>query len=1549
MAKIILNVRVALGACILLIGGLQIMSLFRISVVTLESSDKSWWPTPQSIRNKNFGPMLDLLTLAGETVDDKTKRMLPDWPTVTKVIGASEPIILGLQHCPSLDKEETILAVAGMFNSGTNNLYQLLKLNCDIPSSKYLNKFGNPMVRVRWQTPWGKHRPAESRDEIDATTKQPNPTYLDSAWDPQSIFPVVSIRDPYTWMQSMCRKKYNSDWFYTDAHCPNLVPNLIDRQIYRRTKKRTFVTNPNYPSDKIKVRGGERDDTGFHLESESTPVKVRYNTFNITYDSLAHLWNEWYQSYITADFPYLLIRAEDLIFFPEQVTQQVCECAGGTMNENFLLVQEDLKKNDKIGIRGSRDMGSMLIRYGSGRMRTHQMTKEDFEYANKHLDGDLMKLTNYSHPEKLEVVPPKAPPQFQTPPKKVLPLIKSKRHQPLIDLLYQAGESVDKETLKILPSWDEVTSVIGSTKPIIHGLEQCPTFDKREMILAVAGMFNSGTNNLYQLLFKNCELRSSKYINAKWNEPQIRVRWQTPWGKHEVAQKRNWIHSNTTRPNQSYLDDNWDPEMILPVVTIRDPYTWMQSMCRKGYRAEWFYTDAHCPNLVPNIIDRQIYRRTKSRTFVTNPNFKTDKIKVQSGQHDDTGFRPDRENVPVKVRYNSFNTTYDSLAHLWSEWYQGYMDSGAPFLLIRAEDLIFFPEQVVKQVCECVGGKMEDKFSLVQEDLKSNSNHNMRSTESRDMTSMFARYGSGSKRTKQMTNDDLAFAKKHLNGSLMKTNAYKHPEKLEDQPHNEISKASPEPSLFGSVFSAMNVFTAFSKKVVPPMKSKSHQPLIDLLTLAGEPVDQSTLKILPSWSTVTAVIGSTEPKILGLDQCSSFDKAETILAVGGLFNTESNKLFELLRMNCEIESKQHKRFRLRFGFPWGKHEPAEMRDKSSSHYTDNEWSLDTILPVVAVRDPYTWMQSICTLPALQPGLVTWFSTDQHCPNLVPSETDAKVFQRMKSRTFIKNPNKRGDSIKVLYGAWDDAGFRPESDHVPIKVNYNNHSVIYNSIIQIWNDWYRSYWNADFPGLFVRAEDLMFFPQQVTQKVCECAGGKMKENFSLVKKKKKEKEGAGKEHSHDLTNLMIKYGSGTMRTRQLTEHDLTYAKQHVDSDLMLAFGYEHPERLEVVLPTAPIPLKIPHKPGPPKPRSKKLIPKLTVSTVDKEPLIDLLRDAGERVTDADVERLPTWTQVTSLIGDSPKILGLEQCSSFDKSEAILAIAGMLNTGTNLLYSLLHENCDIFSSVFSDSLGYAKERVRWQVNWGKHELPMFRESRDVFTDNSYDIDDVIPVVTTRDPYSWMQSMCRKPYVAAWFFTDKHCPNLILTQEDRETFAKYQEWSDQHNAAESPRDWITTYETSNDFVVGEPRMVGGLHVKYVAPLPTEDTVPVTMHYNSVNMTFTSLPELWNAFYRAYIADDHPAILLRVEDLIFFPKDVTKAICECAGGKIHDMDNFNYITKALKGDTAEAKYSMVDLLVRYGSAEKRTTQMTREDLAHAKETIDTDLMDLYGYNHPI
>ena len=68
---------------------------------------------------------------------------------------------------------------------------------------------------------------------------------------------------------------------------------------------------------------------------------------------MAHLWNEWYTEYIefenanantdqhdagnnntamkTPDFPFLVVRMEDLIFHADAVVPQMCECVGGTL------------------------------------------------------------------------------------------------------------------------------------------------------------------------------------------------------------------------------------------------------------------------------------------------------------------------------------------------------------------------------------------------------------------------------------------------------------------------------------------------------------------------------------------------------------------------------------------------------------------------------------------------------------------------------------------------------------------------------------------------------------------------------------------------------------------------------------------------------------------------------------------------------------------------------------------------------------------------------------------------------------------------------------------------------------------------------------------------------------------------------------------------------------------------------------------------------------------------------------------------------------------
>lgn len=43
-----------------------------------------------------------------------------------------------------------------------------------------------------------------------------------------NVMPIVLVRDPYSWMQSMCKHKYAANWLNWER-CPNLVPSAVDR------------------------------------------------------------------------------------------------------------------------------------------------------------------------------------------------------------------------------------------------------------------------------------------------------------------------------------------------------------------------------------------------------------------------------------------------------------------------------------------------------------------------------------------------------------------------------------------------------------------------------------------------------------------------------------------------------------------------------------------------------------------------------------------------------------------------------------------------------------------------------------------------------------------------------------------------------------------------------------------------------------------------------------------------------------------------------------------------------------------------------------------------------------------------------------------------------------------------------------------------------------------------------------------------------------------------------------------------------------------------
>jgi hypothetical protein len=326
---------------------------------------------------------------------------------------------------------------------------------------------------------------------------------------------------------------------------------------------------------------------------------------------------------------------------------------------------------------------------------------------------------------------------------------------------------------------------------------------------------------------------------------------------------------------------------------------------------------------------------------------------------------------------------------------------------------------------------------------------------------------------------------------------------------------------------------------------------------------------------------------------------------------------------------------------------------------------------------------------------------------------------------------------------------------------------------------------------------------------------------------------------------------------------------------------------------------------------------------KEPLLDLLREAGVNDSIHNVhviQRLPLWSIIVrDLFGPGPVVWGEETCAAFrhsvPPSVASLGVAGMFNTGTNLVASYLEQNC-ILPLNKNNNAG-----IRWQVPWGKHMLASWKWTNTANHESKTDKTTVLPVVLVRDPYSWMKSMCRNHYGARWHYTKEHCPNLVPNQHDLQLFP---------------------YQGSN--------------------------IPVRLDYGgggggddssssaaaAVNITsYDSLAHLWSEWNRQYWQVDYPRIMVRYEDVLFYPRELITRICTCAGGVTAPPHEFTYFVNSAKWGPGhgkeEQKTSLISAMMKYANVAKRIKGYTKEDLQLAHEALSEDLMIAFQYNRPL
>jgi hypothetical protein len=339
--------------------------------------------------------IISILQDSGIIIDEtqvESILQLPTWEQVTNLYykgnnnNASGPIIIGLDRCAefrsNVPLEQRFIGVAGNFNSGTTAFGISLQSNCEFPTSRenqdqreyHSNDVVSNVNGMLNQVPWAKHKMAYHRSNHTIISTIPK----------HNVLPVVLIRDPYYWMQSMCKEGYGVRWDHSTQHCPNLVP-------YTEFDKRKVQLRRRQQQQRQQM------DTysNYTTRPESIPVWMGKNIQSgVSWDSLIHYWNEWYESYVNVNYPRLIIRFEDTLYYPTQVMEQVCVCGGATPQQPHKYLVSEAKYNHK---QQQNNLVSAIIKYGTNKTRYNNLTNYDIKFMQQHVNSTVMKLFQYDH------------------------------------------------------------------------------------------------------------------------------------------------------------------------------------------------------------------------------------------------------------------------------------------------------------------------------------------------------------------------------------------------------------------------------------------------------------------------------------------------------------------------------------------------------------------------------------------------------------------------------------------------------------------------------------------------------------------------------------------------------------------------------------------------------------------------------------------------------------------------------------------------------------------------------------------------------------------------------------------------------------------------------------------------------------------------------------------------------------------------------------------------------------------------------------------------
>eukprot|EP01083_Nonionella_stella_P132255 402036_1 len=241
------------------------------------------------------------------------------------------------------------LVIDGHMNTGTNFAFKLIGKNC-----------GHTFEAGRF---YGKHKHTINDTIINETFHQPKTNRFDpSKW--VGTLAVVLIKDPLTWIKSMCKAPYGL--FYS-KHCPTPI--------------------------------------------NQSAVKWRRSNGNWSYPSIVHSWNDFYEHYINLVdqhydrnvFDFIVVRYEDLLFDLVTTLKKICICLKHYDEKKYLkqridnLIFSDIKlvQNASKMHGNSLDYSHAMLQYGNVSYRFEKYSENDLLHVDKYVNHTILDMFHY--------------------------------------------------------------------------------------------------------------------------------------------------------------------------------------------------------------------------------------------------------------------------------------------------------------------------------------------------------------------------------------------------------------------------------------------------------------------------------------------------------------------------------------------------------------------------------------------------------------------------------------------------------------------------------------------------------------------------------------------------------------------------------------------------------------------------------------------------------------------------------------------------------------------------------------------------------------------------------------------------------------------------------------------------------------------------------------------------------------------------------------------------------------------------------------------------